>query len=673
MLDSGIPLYLGMRISLGYWTFIFLFIFNANNQLAAQALSPRIANYQIDLELFPVEKMIRADQFLTWTNPGKSPVTELQFHLYYNAFRNTKSTFYKDQDGIARFGNFELKDECTWAWMEITLMEDQTGADLRPGMEYIHPDDDNEDDMTVLRVPLLEPIPPGETRVFKMKWESKIPIVRARTGTLNDFFHFAQWFPKVGVYETAGTRYATEDSWNCHQYHASGEYYSEFGNYKVTMKVPNDFEVGSSGKLINKEASGEKTSWTFIANDVIDFAWSCSPHFIRKVDKYKDVELTLLTYDDHPKCWERYFDIVKNGFSFLEEHVGDYPYSTFTVIDPPLHGLFVGGMEYPTLITSINLCFLPNGLRTTETLTTHELIHQYFMQMVATHEVEEPWMDEGFTTYYEGRILDHYFGDSTSFVDWSGWQIGNGQYNRAEFFAADNVKIAENSRKSWEYKHGGYGEVSYNKTAIWLKTLEGLVGLETMDEIMKTYFQRWKFKHPKGQDFFHIASEVTRKNHGDRFGEDLNWYFDQVVYGTDVCDYEVASIENLSIPKASGFINGTEECESTLDQKEEYTLARTIIHRLGELKLPQEILITFSDGSSKTEYWDGKDRSVDFSYPGNLKIVCVDIDPDRKIQLDYNFLNNQKCIEPDAKGIRYLFQRFFITCQNALQTLSLLI
>ena len=56
-----------------------------------------------------------------------------------------------------------------------------------------------------------------------------------------------QWFPKLGVYETAGMRYAVEDQWNCHQYHSSGEYYADFGNYNVKINVPENYIVGASG------------------------------------------------------------------------------------------------------------------------------------------------------------------------------------------------------------------------------------------------------------------------------------------------------------------------------------------------------------------------------------------------------------------------------------------
>src|SRR5690606_37295783 len=113
---------------------------------------------------------------------------------------------------------------------------------------------------------------------------------------------------------------------------------------------------------------------------------------------------------------------------------------------------------------------------------------------------------------------DHYYGEKNSVMDFWAYRSGGFEMQRNNYLEMDNPKIAENFRPAWEFKHGGYGSLTYKKTATWLKTLEGLVGIETMDEIMKTYFDRWKFKHPCDDDFIAIVNEIVLKNHGKRFG-----------------------------------------------------------------------------------------------------------------------------------------------------------
>ena len=643
------------------------------NSFCQSRLSPKIASYEIDLRLDVNEKKVFADQKLIWKNPSEKPVKELQFHIYYNAFKNTESTFMKDRGIFEGLLSDALTEGCGWSKTDILEFFDEAGNDLTENMSYIQPDDNNERDQTVLRVELENPVLLGAIDTFKMKWISKIPKTMPRTGYNKDYYFMVQWFPKVGVYELAGSRYAKEDQWNCHQYHSTGEYYSDFGDYKVSMDVPTGYIVGASGVLKDKKEKGDRTVWLFQVEDVIDFAWTTSPHYSLLEDKWKDVLINLYTYPNHEHCAPRYFQSMKNVLAYMDEHVGAYPYPTISIVDPPIHGLFTGGMEYPTLISSLSFCFFPNGVRTTEILVVHEFIHQYFMQMVATHEVEEPWMDEGFTTYFESRVMNKYYGEFNSTIDFAGIQVGNAEFNRIEYLSSDNPKIAPGDSKSYEYKHGGYGTIAYNKTAMWLKTLEGLIGVESMDKIMKTYFKKWKFKHPCGSDFIDVVNEVVIEDHGDKFDKGMDWYFDQVLYGTVECDYAIQSISNKKTIKPAGFVEGG-DCIALDTEKliPGYT-SKVILERLGEMTLPVEVQINFEDGKSVLEYWNGADRSIAFTYSGETKIVSAIIDPEKKIDMDKNFINNSMAEEVQVTGIRKYFVNFLLGAQEALQSLTALI
>lgn len=635
------------------------------------ALSPRIASYDIQVELDVENKKLYGSQILYWTNPSTDTITELQYHLYLNAFKNSETTFMKER-GVFTFLDTEQED-CVWSYVEVQKIEDEFGNNLSMGMEYIQPDDGNEMDQTVLRVPLARPVLPNDSIKIKLDWETKIPNVMPRTGYNKDYYFFVQWFPKVGVYEPAGVRYSTDGQWNCHQYHSNGEYYADFGNYKVDITVPEYFVVGASGLLKNEKSENGQKTYRYEVEDVIDFAWTASPHFVDKRTNWKDVDIRLLTYPDHEHLTERYFSTIKNAMEYMDKHVGVYPYSSLTMVDPPYHGIYSSGMEYPTLITTLSICYFPMGIKTTETITVHEFIHQYFMQMVATHEQEEPWMDEGITTYYEGRIMDHYYGDHTSTLDVLGIKAGNIEFNRAEFFGMENPKIGDNSYFARDFKYGGYGPVSYNKTAIWLRTLEGLVGIKTMDQIMQTYFERWKFKHPCARDFITVVNEVVWENHGDDFGENMNWFFDQVLYSADICDYKVASISNNKQRDRSGFFDDLENCEVEVDKESDTYLATTVLHRVGEMKFPIEILIQFDDGSHILENWDGQARTHAFVYEGSRKIECVEIDPERKIYIDKTFLNNSLTTGTQRRSVRKYFSQFLNWVQNSMQSMSVFI
>lgn len=642
------------------------------NLLLGQALSSRVANYKIDVQFNDVDKTLKGKQVINWRNDSNDTISTLQFHLYYNAFKNNQSTFYQGTNRSNLLKSIE-NDGCHWSYSEITsaIIE---GEELIKNLHYIQPDDGNVHDQSVVELTLNREVAPGESIGINFLWKAKIPKIKVRTGYNKEFYFFAQWFPKIGRYEPGNICNDNVGQWKCHQYHASGEYYADFGNYNVSITTPSDYILGASGQLIEKIKVGELITWKYQLNDVIDFAWAASPHFSEQKTEWNHVDLNLMTYPGHEHCAERYFGAVMNALEYMTKYLGPYPYETLTIIDPPIHGIFTGGMEYPTLITSVSFCFFPEGIRTTETLTVHEFIHQYFMQMVATNEQESPWMDEGITTYYEGRIMDHYYGSQSSTIDWLGITAGNAEFNRWELMKSDNPKIGANTFKSRDFKHGGYGVISYNKTAVWLKTLEGIVGINTMDRIMKTYFDQWKFDHPCAGDFENVVNEVIGQDKDSIFDGDMTWFFDQVIRGTNECDYAVASISNDNMEPPEGYISSLENCENPeFDSSNKVYRSVVVLHRLGEIKIPVEVSVYFNDGSMVVENWDGKSRSKSFEYLGDKKIIRAIIDEERKIYLDNNFINNSLSVHVDNIGVLYYFTHFLEKFQNLMLGMSLFI
>lgn len=641
-------------------------------------LSPRIANYDIEVELDAEGKKLYGKEVLVWNNPSQDTIRELRFHLYLNAFRNAQSTFMQGRGRIDNTVSERDLEACIWGGIDVNKIQVLGGIDLTEAMQIIAPDDGNTEDRTVLLVPLKEPVLPRSSLSLEIDFTAKIPEIMARTGYNGDYYFMAQWFPKIGVYEAKGVRGAEEGRWNCHQYHRTGEYYANFGVYNVAITTPTNYVVGASGTLYKEEDKGEKKVHHFYLEDVIDFTWAASPHFTIYEDRWSNVNIRILTYPGRDCFVERYVEVVKNGLEYLNEHIGKYPYHTFTVIDPPINGLRSGGMEYPTLMSGANFYGFPKGITIMETLTVHELVHQYFMQMVATNETEDPWMDEGMTTYLEGRIMDHYYGDRTAAVDILGIKVGNEEYGRFIYTSMANPKIAPGDLHSWEYIHGGYSNIVYDKTAVWLRTLEGLVGIQTMDEILQTFFERWKFKHPGAQDFIDIVNEVVTKNHKDQFGENMDWFFEQVLYGTEVCDYKLASISNNQRTRRLGVFDDLEECITPSNiQNQDSTQAKyqssVIVHRLGEIKLPIEVLIHFENGEEVKKLWDGKDRSTEFTFTSDHKIDWAIVDPEKKIDLDMNFNNNSLRIKPVKTGIRKYFYNVLTWVQNLMQSMSVLV
>ena len=402
--------------------------------LSEEPLSDRIVFYDIEASLDSESKMIHGKEVLIWRNRSDDYVKKLQFHLYLNAFKNTKSTFMKESNLRHRGMSFDKKDSTSWGWIDIDSIRIVDGASLMDKIKFTQPDDGNQDDQTVIEIELDEPVKPDGQIELEIVFSSKLPRIMARTGYSNNYFLVGQWFPKIGVYEKAGMRGRKTSGWNCHQFHANTEFYADFGTYDVSITLPEEFIVGAVGVLKNEIRNNDSTKiLQYYAEDVIDFAWTASPKFLVYEDKWEHVDIRLLVQPEHETSANRYLESAKYALQFFRDNLALYPYTTLTVVDPPFGGLASGSMEYPTFITGGALWGFPEGFKGTEAVTIHEFGHIYFMGILATNEFEEAWMDEGVNTYFENRIMDHYYGEKTSMMDVMGYRAGDVESSRRSY------------------------------------------------------------------------------------------------------------------------------------------------------------------------------------------------------------------------------------------------
>jgi len=650
-----------MKKSFLFWVLFLTFYSNyfSENSSTTIPLSERIASYDITVKLDTSNHTISGSEILYWKNTSGDEIKELQFHLYLNAFKDQNSTFMKESGTRHRGVSTKNKE---WGWIKINSMKIINGPDLTQMIEFYQPDDSNKYDETVIKVPLNTPLLPHQKIDIKIEFTSKLPNIFARTGFVNDYYLVGQWFPKIGVYEKAGERYAEKGSWNCHQFHANSEFYADFGVYNVGITVPENFIVGASGLLNYTKKNEDGTKFLhFHAEDVIDFVWTASPNFMIAEDNWEKIHVKVLLQPKHYYLAGRFLESAINAIKYLDKHVGKYPYSNLTIVDPPFNALASGGMEYPTFITTISLWGMPDYFRFLESATIHEFTHNYFMGMVASNEFEEPWLDEGFTQYFETRIMDENYGKKTSMLDVLGYHFGDFESTRLHYVQMKNPTVSDNSPFAWEYPMHTYGVLSYSKTATWLTTLEKIMGRNVMDKIIQTYFEKWKFKHPCGRDFIEVVNNVVKENYGDKYGENMNWFFDQILYGSGICDYKIASIKISDAAKDStskDSLNG--RIENKLFDSE------VVVYRVGEVKLPVEVLVHFNNGKEKLELWDGKDRFRKYKYKDKAKVVWAKVDPSQKVLLDINLQNNSLTTNPETSVINKYTAKVLFWLENVM-------
>ena len=643
--------------------FIIAFLLSLSGGVNSQVinkvpLSPRITGYTINAKLNPKAKSVEGIMEAFWVNQTTETVPDIQLHLYMNAFKSCKSTFYKESGGTPG------KDPIDIGHVDIKSFTSKDGTDFLPLVRYIHPDNNDKSDSTVIEVMLPKPAKPGDTVAVSISFVTKLPSKIRRTGYNGDFFFVGQWFPKFGVYEPAGMRYRNIGGWNCHQFHANSEFYSDHSVYDVKITVPKEYVVGTGGMLLGEadvDANTKVQTWR--AEDIVDFAWTAWPGYAVFTDKWRNVNIRLLIPKTRLEQVGRQFTAIKNTLEYFDKNVGPYPWPHVTIVDPPAYASGAGGMEYTTLFTSESFYKIPGSIHLPEMVTVHEFGHAYLMGILASNEFEEPWMDEGINSFLEERIMDHYWGENSGMIDLPMLKISDESISRISYARSENRQVVSNNEYSWNYPYGTYGMVTYQKTATWLYTLMGIIGEDATNEVFREYYKRWAFKHPSGKDFVNVVNDVVKRIYGDKYGPDMNWFFDQTLYGTGICDYKVVGIvNNWQNPKIKKDItSGRSMAIDSLNK----SVAR--LERAGDLIFPVDVLVHFIDGKEIHESWDGKSRFKDYTYYGEKNILWVKIDPDFKIRMDVDIINNSMTENPDRVPLRRFsdkiisFLQFFIS------------
>jgi hypothetical protein len=557
------------------------------------------ADYQINVELDDVNQRIVASETINYHNQSPDTLAYLWLQLDQNIWR---------QDSDARLTqtapNFErvplnqienlLYARSFEGGYRITAVRDAKGAPLRHTINK-----------TMMRVDLPQPLAPGASVTFSVDWNYNINDQRkigGRTGYEffpkdgNYLYEIAHWFPRMAAYNDVS-------GWQHKQFLGAGEFTLEFGNYRVSITVPDDHVVASTGVLQNPNAvltaaqrarleqartaknpvlivtpvealaneshkpAGKKT-WIYHADNVRDFAFASSRKFIWDAQGHNVEGNRVMAMSYYPKegnpLWERYSThSIIHTLNVYSRYSFTYPYPIAISVNGP-----VGGMEYPMI------CF--NGPRPQEdgtysagtkygliSVIIHEVGHNYFPMIVNSDERQWTWMDEGLNSFLQ------YLAEQEWEENYPSWR-GEPQNIREYMASTNQVPIMTNSESVLQFGNNAYG-----KPATALNVLrETVMGRELFDFAFRQYSQRWKFKRPMPADFFRSMEDAS--------GVDLDWFWHGWFYTTDHVDISIERVRlfqpftgNPELDKAARLRDRSEQPQ-TLSQERNKSLPRRV-------------------------------------------------------------------------------------------------
>ncbi|SVA63473.1 uncharacterized protein METZ01_LOCUS116327, partial [marine metagenome] len=603
-------------------------------------------DYDMEITLHDSIRQIAGKTIIKYTNNSPDSLDRIYMHLYPNAFQ-LESVKYREYVGhsgrVSRAKYFKEKLEGHTSKIEIH--EFNITKKKKPVLKDYLIDD------TILKAMLSRKLGPGETMRVDLKWTHHVGEMVERAGYYQGQYNMAQWYPKVVVYDEKG--------WHADVFHAEGEFYGEFGDFNVEFDIPATFIIGASGTVtsgdpgwdsVKVDTSSDYAEWieqfdstfidpdsterrivSFYAENVHDFAWVAGPDLLYEYGKWQDTDIHILYNKVNGKKWTK--DVLKRSFramAWLNEKFGDYPYPQVTVTDR----LKSGGMEYPMLVM--------NG-RDSEGLILHEIGHIYFYGILANNEVDEAWLDEGFTTtqtlhYMMNRYGPHGFDlDNT---DWykdyqkKYWPMNNDLHSD-QWSAIDFIRSGFDepiSRSSFLYGNGrSYRSNAYTKPALMLTELKYVLGDSLYYAAMQHYYEKWKLKHVNELRFTDAMEEFT--------GQELDWFFDPWLHTVRRLDY------------------GIESFKKSRNDDGSWTVALSIENH-GTRFLPLLVETKLADGTVDRRWWRNHLWRYEdvFTYTVDQKPVSVALDPDvQTVDLDYrnNTTRMKKRILFDWPGLWY--------------------
>lgn len=333
-------------------------------------ISKNLTSYSIEAAYSPGKHVLEASVRVSYINSYDVPLSNVSFHLYGNAYRQgaaiapiTYATSDKAYPNGASYGS-----------MQVTSLKlnGKTSPIYVEGL-----------DKDILTVKFDSPLYPTARYELDITYTLTLANVMHRLGYNDNTVNLGNWYPVACVY--------SDGAFLKDPYYSNGDpFYSHASNYSVSLTVDSGYTVASTGTLTGASESGGKTTHTYRADAVRDFAMVLGKGFKVMSAKIKNTEIKYFYYRDLSP--ENSLKACVDSLKTFNDMFGDYPYSMMSVVET---GFNHGGMEYPMLVYISDTLSRESFIET----IVHETAHQWWYAVVGNDQVRHSWLDEGLTEY----------------------------------------------------------------------------------------------------------------------------------------------------------------------------------------------------------------------------------------------------------------------------------
>lgn len=638
-----------------YRYIIFLFLVSTSFLFT----KPRVNNifYDIQASFNTKNKTIKGSETILWKNNTNDVVNRIQIHLYHNAYKNSNSTYARGKKII-----INQKEN---GYTEITSIKLSDSLNSIIKTEFIQPDDHNIDDQTVFKIELAKSILPNEEIKLNIDFLTKIPVAgtgRSGYGREKDVILVSDWYPKLGVYEEG-------KGWNSHQFHSWTGFYSNFASYNIKLTIPANYSIITSLLPTKEENNNNTKTLTYKSNYLIDFAWCITNNgYVEYNEHYKikdnDIKISILIQQENRIKIDRVFSALKNCIDAYSDWVGEFPFKSLSIIDLP-KTFSIPYISHSGLI-GININFFePIYNYSLEEKIIYALGHQYFSSAISINQIEEPWISASIVGFLTAKILEKHYGSGKGIIRFAdgipfdGIPILTHRNFPIVVYPSDTVKDylkdAKNEylknpntdpiyQSGWKYLNAQtYVIGTLYKPVLMMETISNYFDYNTMFRTIKSFYNFYLYSYPKTNDWIQNIKSI--------YGKNITSFFEPFLYGTDLVDNSVKSINN------SKHIN------------DQY-IVEVVFSRTGAIKVTTDLIVFLEDGTKINDSWDCEEKWIKKTYICNSPAYKAIIDPQNKIALDINTANNSYLIKSNYMPIFKWTSQWLFWMQNLLQMLS---
>ena len=552
------------------------------------------ARYDITIAAAPPARDIRGREQITYFNNSPDTLKQVVLRIIQNIH----------QPGATRDGD-AAADYLTTGLQVDTFM---VAGQVRPYTGKAGP-------ATWQGVRLPRPLAPHDSVKFTVAWHFPISLESGREGRIDPTTYFlAYFYPRIAVYDD----YA---GWDRLPFVDSKEFYNDFNDYTLRVRVPANYLVWATGTLQNPQqvlqpaaakrlkesmtsdavmhvataadlaknsitSQNATNTWVWTAKDISDVAVGLSNHYVwdaasvvvdAPAKRRASVQAAFAdsTADFHQS--------VKNGqyalgwFSNPNNWPGvAYPFPKMTAFQG------FADMEYPMMVNDSP----QKDPKFAQFVQDHEIAHTYFPFYMGINESRYAFMDEGWATTFELLIGRTENGQEAADKLYKQFRVSRWIHDAAP---AEDLPIITPSSEL----RAGYGNNAYGKPSLSYFALKDMLGDALFKKALHEYMARWHGKHPIPWDYFNSMSSAS--------GQELTWFFNNWFFTNNYIDLAV------------GPVNGTS----------------VTVQNIGGFAVPFDMVVEYADGSKETVHqspavWQANQKQAVVALPKAVKSVKLE-------------------------------------------------